>query len=295
MYRFFYGLTLLGLLLAPGASAQTTSGKEQSGTGAVTTTPDPTVSKDQKPKSPERTDFHLEVGGFYSPFVPGPGSSNWRGWDARLTYTGFKKIAPFAGMSRISNGYGSQSSYGFGSYVTVNKWFYSIWGVSLAPKSDTEFSPHRRYDVAGIFAVPKVKGMALTAGVTILPEYKNSGGGRIIALGDIYYWRKFIFSGNVNLNIAQPGNRRSVSGQFATTYGTQGKYYVAGGMSGGGAAYMLITGVPFEVRYQSVGGFVILTKWLAKHVGINTRYDYQKVLDGGFQRHSFRLGLFYEF
>lgn len=295
MSRFYSGLFLLTLLLPPAVSAQTTSNTAQSGTGAVVTTPDPTLADKKTPKNPDVKDFHLELGGFYSPFVPGAGSNNWRGWDVRLTYTGIRGIAPFGGVSRIGNGQGSQSAYGVGSYVTVNKWFYTIWGISLAPKSGTEFSPHRRYDVAGILSVPKVKGMALSAGLTILPAYKNSGGGRIIALGDIYYWRKFIFGGSVNLNFAQPGNRRSVSGQFAATYGAQGKYYLAGGMSGGGAAYMLITGVPFEVRYQSIGGFVSLAKWFSKHAGINCRYDYSRILASDSQRHSFRTGIFYEF
>jgi YaiO family outer membrane protein len=282
--------------MSPALFAQSTTNTAQTGTGAVATTPDPNAAnKNQTPKNPDKTDFHLELGGFYSPFVPGPGSNNWRGWDARLTYTGIKRIAPFGGVAQIGNGNGSQMAYGVGSYVTFTKWCYAIWGVGFAPTANTEFSPHRRYDVATLFKVPKVKGMVFSTGFTELPAYKTSGGGRIISLGDIYYWRKFIFSGNVNLNYAQPGNRSSVSGQFAATYGTQGKYYLAGGASGGGAAYMLITGVPFEVRYQTVGGFVNIVKWFSKHAGVNCRYDYQKFVDSDTQRHAFRMGIFYEF
>ncbi len=295
MNRYTAGLLILAFLLAPPLLAQSTTSTTQSGTGAVDTTSNPVVKVKKKDNASEQPNFHLEIGGFYSPFVPGRGSLNWRGWDARLTYSGFKRFAPFGGVSRISDGNGSQFAYGVGSYVTFNKWFYAIGGASFSPTRDTEFSPHRRYDVAGLFAVPKVKGMLFTTGLTVLPEYKTSGGGSILAIGDIYYWRKFIFAGNANINFAQPGNRRSVSGQFAVTYGLQGKYYLSGGMLGGGAAYMLITGTPFEVRYQTVGGFLLATKWFAPHVGINFRYDYSKIIDSISQRHSFRTGLFYEF
>jgi YaiO family outer membrane protein len=295
MNRLWLGPVLLVLMLPVPLCAQTATKTSQSGTGAITTTPDPTVEKEKPPKSREKTDFHLEMGGFYSPFVPGHGSLNWRGWDVRLTYTGIKRIAPFGGVARISNGNGSQSAYSIGSYLTFTKWFYAIWGISAAQQAKIQFSPHRRYDVAGIFSVPKVKGMAFSAGLTELPAYGNSGGGRIIALGDIYYWRKFIFSGSVNLNFARPGNQRSVSGQFSATYGLLGKYYLAGGMSGGGAAYMLIADKPFEVRYQTFGAFAILTKWLAKHAGITCRYDYSRIVDSHSERHAIRTGLFYEF
>jgi YaiO family outer membrane protein len=281
--------------LSPFIFAQGTSNPAQSGTGAVDTTPNPTVEKKKNQKNSEKTDFHLEVGAFYSPTVPGPGSLNWRGADARLIYSGFKRFTPFGGLSRISTAQGAQYSYGVGSYITFNKWFYSIAGASFAPSSQAEFSPHRRYDVAGLFAVPHVKGMVFSTALTVLPQYRNAGGGRILAFGDIYYWRKFIFGGNANLNFAEPGNRHTVSGQFGATYGTQGKYRVAGGMSGGGAAYMLITGAPFEVQYQTYSAFAMVTKWLTKHSGINCRYDYNRIVGSPFQRHWIRISTFFDF
>jgi YaiO family outer membrane protein len=286
---------LLPWLLSAALWAQTTGSSTQSGTGSVDATAVPAAGSGQASGSADKTDFHLELGAFYSPFVPGSGSLNWRGGDFRLTYTGIKHIAPFVGLAGIGNGFGSQLAYGVGSYVTVNRHFYAIWGISAAQETEQQFSPHRRYDLAGMFAVPKVKGMVFSLGWTEMPAYRTSGGGRIFALGDIYYWRKFIFAGNVNLNFARPGNEHSVSGQFSTSYGMQGHYYVAGGMSGGGAAYMLITGAPFEVRYQTVGVFAIVTKWFARHAGINCRYDYQRIIDSDSQRHAIRTGFFFEF
>jgi YaiO family outer membrane protein len=289
------GFLALVLLLNSPIIAQSTVGKTQPDTGAVDAASTPVAKVEDNAAIVKQPKFHLEIGGFYSPFIPGSGSLNWRGWDTRLTYTGIKRLAPFGGISRISTGKGSQNAYGLGSYVTFNKWFYTIGGASFAPTMDTEFSPHRRYDIAGFYAVPKVKGMLVTTGFTVLPAYKNSGGGRILALGDIYYWRKFIFSGNASINFAYPGNRRSVSGQFSVNYGLQGKYYIAGGMSGGGTAYMLVVDEPFEVRYQTVGAFLIMTKWIAPHSNINFRYDYSTIIDSNAERHSFRTGLSYEF
>jgi YaiO family outer membrane protein len=294
LIRFCGSLLLFGMLTTA-SYAQAAGASTQSGTGAVDATQVPAPPASQPAQKAERTDFHLEGGVFYSPFVPGSGSQNWRGGDFRFTYTGVKRIAPFVGVGRISNSDGSQFAYGVGSYFTVNKYFYLIGGFSASQESEVQFSPHRRYDLAGFVAVPRVKGMAVSVGWTELPAYRTSGGGRIIAIGDLYYWRKFIFSGSVNLNFARPGSEKSVSGQFSTTYGMQGHYYVAGGMSGGGAAYMLVTGAPFLVQYQSLGAFGILTKWFAPHAGVTFRYDLQHIFDSNVQRHSFRLGAFYEF
>jgi YaiO family outer membrane protein len=293
LIRLCVSLLFFTGLLAPVLQAQIAGAPSQGGTGAVDAAPAP--PEDRQAGKPERNDFHIEGSLFYSPFVPGAGSDNWRGGDLRLTYTGINKIAPFVSIARIQNSNGSQLAYGVGSYFTVNRYFYMIGGISASQETDIQFSPHRRYDLAGYVAVPKVEGMALSIGWTELPAYRDSGGGRIIAIGNVYYWRKFIFSGSLNLNFARPGSERSVSGQFAATYGTQGRYYIAGGMSGGGAAYMLVTDEPFLVEYQSLGAFTGLTKWLAPHAGITFRYDYSHIIESVAQRHSLRVGAFYEF
>ncbi|MBN2320799.1 MAG: YaiO family outer membrane beta-barrel protein [Acidobacteria bacterium] len=295
MIRLCGSLLLFVGLVAPAVRAQVAGASTQSGTGVADATPTPTPQANRAAEPPKKTDFHIEGSLFYSAFTPGAGSQNWRGGDFRLTYTGINKIAPFVSVARIQNSDGSQLAYGFGSYFTVNRYFYMIGGVSASQETEIQFSPHRRYDLAGFVAVPKVRGMALSVGWTELPAYRDSGGGRIIALGNLYYWRKFIFSGSLNLNFARPGSQRSVSGQFSATYGTQGRYYIAGGMSGGGAAYMLVTGEPFLVQYQSMGAFTNLAKWIAPNAGINIRYDYSHILDSAAHRHSLRLGAFYEF
>lgn len=294
MNRLIIGSFLL-LLTAFSVFAQATANTVEAGTSATAAVPQPNEEKKQTPKDSDQKSFHLDFGGFYNAFIPWEGSNNWRGWDARLLYSGFKGVTPFGGVSRINNGNGGQNSYGIGSYITFNRWFYIIGGASFAPTSKAEFSPHRRYDIAGMFTVPKIKGMVFSTALTVLPEYGNAGAGRIIAIGNIYYWRKFIFGGNLNISIAQPGNSRSVSGQFSTTYGSRGNFYLAGGLSGGGAGYMLITGTPFEVRYQTMSGYVMLTKWVAKHVELNCRYSYDTIIDSSFMRHSIRIGTSYEF
>jgi YaiO family outer membrane protein len=287
--------TLIIALIPAALVAQSTSDKTQSGTGAIATTPEPKQETKKPAKKSEAKNFHVEVGGFWSPTVPGPGRDNWRGWDTRLLYSGFKRFTPFGGVSRINTAEGGQIAYGFGSYVSFTKWFYAIGGASFSRTAPLEFSPHRRYDIAGLFAVPGVKGMVFSTGLTVLPAYKNSGGGRILGLGDIYYWRKFIFGNNLNINFAEPGNRRTLSGQTSVTYGSVGKYTLAAGMSGGGAAYMIITGSPFEVRYQAIGGFGSFTKWFTWHSGITTRYGYNSIIGSTYQRHSIRTALFFDF
>jgi YaiO family outer membrane protein len=310
-YDLCMGLILLAWLFPAVALSQSTSETTQPGTGAIDMTAAEKSHSATSAKAPEgkaesasprvspgngRTrNFHLELGGFYSPNIPGLGTYNWRGWDARLTYTRFKRFAPFGGAANIASGQGGQIAYGVGSYFNVSGRFYLIGGVSLAPTREAEFSPHRRYDVAGMFSVPQVKGMLFSTGLTVLPGYKNSGGGRILAFGDTYYWKKFIFGGSLNLNIAEPGNKRSVSGQFAVTYGMQGSYYISAGASGGGAAYMLISGTPFEVRYQMVGATGSFVKWFTKHSGIDCRYGFASIIGSTSARHSIRIGTFYEF
>lgn len=293
--RFCSFLLLFVGLAAPALRAQAAGTSTQSGTGVADAAPTPAPQASRAAEPPGKTDFHIEGSLFYSAFTPGAGSQNWRGGDFRFTYTGINKIAPFVSVGRIQNSNGSQLAYGVGSYFTVNRHFWMIGGISAARETEYQFSPHRRYDLAGYVAVPKIDGMSLSVGWTELPAYRESGGGRIIAIGNLYYWRKFIFSGSVNLNFARPGSQRTVSGQFSATYGTQGRYYIAGGMSGGGAAYMLVTGEPFLVRYQSLGAFTNLAKWISPHAGINIRYDYQHIIESVAQRHSLRVGAFYEF
>ncbi len=295
MYQVF-GCCFLGIMLvAPAAHGQSTGTSTQTGTGSVDAAQVSAAATQQAPPAAEHTNFRLEVGGFYSPFVPGPGSQNWREGEFRLTFTGSKRIVPFGGMSRISNGDGSQLAYGVGSYVIFHPHFYVIAGFSAAQDTEVQFSPRRRYDVAGYLAVPRVNGLVFSAGWTELSGFRNSTAGRIIALGNMYYWRKFVFSGNVNLNFVEPTNEHSVSGQFTVLYGMQHRYYISGGMSGGGAAYMLITGAPFLVRYQTIGTFGMFTKWFNRHAGINFRYDYQRFIAENLQRHWIRAGLIFEF
>ncbi len=285
-----FGALALALLAWP----QTLAAQQAEGTPAEQSEPARVEATSTTPAIPEKKNFSLEIGGAYSAFIPGAGSGNWRGWDSRLIYAGWKRLTPFGGVASLGNGFGWQYSLGAGAYVTITKWFWTVGGFSYAPKSDTSFFIHRRFDIAGMLTVPGVNGLVFSVGLTELPAYKDSGAGRTIALGDLYYWRKFIFSGSVNLNFSQPGDQHSVSGQFGVNYGTQGKYFVSAGMSGGNVAYDLTANVPLNVRYQTFDGFAAYTKWVSPHTGLNFRYGYQKILDG-YERHSMRMGVFREF
>jgi YaiO family outer membrane protein len=144
----------------------------------------------------------------------------------------------------------------------------------------------------GLVNIPKVKGLVAT---TTFTRYQmRPATAEIVSVGGIYYYKKAVFSGGLNFNRVEPGNHHSKSGQASVMYGREKKYWVGGGMSGGRVAYPSISAMPFDVRFDSVGGYVFLRKWVGQNWGFVTRYDFLKMINS-YQSNAVSLNLFVDF
>jgi YaiO family outer membrane protein len=234
--------------------------------------------------------FHLELGGYFNNVDNGNGT--WRGGDFSMRYSGIKQITPFASLSTQDRGQGPQQSYGAGSYIFFNKWVYSIVSASTAPDRSYVVFPRFRYDIMGLVKVPKVKGLVAT---TTFTRYQmRPATAEIVAVGGMYYYKKAVFTGGINFNRVEPGNHHSNSGQGSVMYGREKHYWAGGGMSGGRVAYPSVSALPFDLRYDSVGGYAFLRKWVGPNWGFVARYDYVKLIDA-YQSNAVNLSLFFDF
>ena len=251
-------------------------------------TPEPTVGSSQDKKK----NFHLEIGGNNNWLNNDYGQ--WKAFDVGLKYSGFQTFSPFGSISRQTRNEGSQFAYGLGSYIYTSSKSYFIAGISGAPVRDPDvvLYPRLRLDLSGYFNAPMMDGLVLSTGVTHFPK-QNGGGGDIFSLGGIYYG-KVILIGSMSYNIAQPGSVSSFSGQGGFMYGTQGKYWVGGGIETGRVAYQTVSEIPFDVRYESRGAHLFYSHWLGKNWGINTRYDYQNLV-GAYRLNGITVKLFFDF
>jgi YaiO family outer membrane protein len=242
--------------------------------------------------SGSKNPFHLEVGGNYSWLDNNYGQ--WKAFDLRLKYSGINSIIPFGAISIQSRDQGSQVVYDFGSYIHFNPRAYMIAEISGAPEKDPTvvLYPRLRIDVSGYLSIPEIDGLVLTTGITHIPK-QNGYGGDIVSVGGIYYG-KIILSGSLSLNIAHPGKVTSLSGQIGAMYGTEGKYWIGGGVATGRVAYQLASTIPFDVRYQSRGANLYYTRWLEKNWGFKTRLDHQN-LKGAYKLYGITTCLFIDF
>ncbi|MCX6620190.1 MAG: YaiO family outer membrane beta-barrel protein [Acidobacteria bacterium] len=275
-------------------------------TSSVSGTPEPVPAEavaaspglaETQPAKSEKKNIHLEVGGFYNGMSNTYGS--WQGGDVRMSYGGLKHFTPFGSVS-VQNHEGiSQPIYGGGTYINVNRWFYAIAGVSGTPEKVNGIAlyPNLRWDVAGMFKVPKINGLVLSTGLTEFYSRNKAlgnGGGQLVTVGAMYYYKKAIFSGGISFNTARPGNIPSKSGQGGFMYGERGKWYIGGGVSGGRVAYQLISVTPFDVRFNSIGTFFFVQRWLGRNWGVITRYDYQNLMEA-YQRNAISGSVFFDF
>lgn len=251
------------------------------------------ISSDKTDYSAEsKKNLHLEVGGNINWLNNDYGQ--WKAFDISLKYSGLKKFTPMVSLSRQTRKEGSQFVYGLGSYINVNSKFYMIAGISGAPVRDPDviLYPRLRLDLSGYVNAPIIDGLVLSAGITHLPK-QNGAGGDIISVGGIYYG-KVIFTGSLNYNIAQPGSVTSLSGQGGFMYGTQGKYWIGGGIAMGRVAYQMVSKIPLDVRYKSRGAHLFYSRWLGKNWGINNRLDYQNQV-GFYKLIGIKTSLFFDF
>jgi YaiO family outer membrane protein len=228
----------------------------------------------QAPAAPRAPVLGVDVGGFYHSLDNG--YSDWRGADLRLSLTS-PAISPFLGVSTQHRREGHQENFGLGSYVTINRHFYTIVGVSAAPGGTAVLYPRLRADVALVSDSRVVPGLMIATGFTHLMADRGSTG-QILSVGPIYYRGPLILTGSLRLNHDGVGGANSGSGDVGAQYGAQGRYWIGGGIGTGREAYQLLSATPFDVRFTNVGGSLFYQRWVTTKTAVTTRFDYEHKL-----------------
>ena len=218
-----------------------------------------------------RLPFSVQVGGFYDQLDNG--YSDWRGLDARVTYSG-SRASPFASASTQSRREGQQSSYGLGSYVTLNRSMYAIAGFSVATGGTAVFYPRLRWDVSLMTDTHVVPGLVIAAGFTHV-SFGGGSTGTITSLGPIWYHGPLILSGAAHLNHDGVGGATTGSAEAGGQYGAEGRYWVGGSLSAGHEAYQVLSATPFDVQFTNVGGTLFYDRWLTHRTDVRLGLDYQ--------------------
>ena len=235
--------------------------------------------------------WHAQATLSYSEADNGYGA--WRGYDMRLLYSG-KSFSPFVNVGTQSRQNGSQTAVGVGSYINITPWMFSIVGVGIAPDNGVVLFPKLRSDASLFVAVPGVKGVLASVGVTDLRFTDPRTGGRIFSLGSIVYHGPGIYSAAVRLNADRASGAQSSSWQAGAQWGAQGKYWVGLGVSAGNEAYQVLSAVPFDARFRSQSAQLFASKWVTANSGIGLRYDYEHKIDV-YHRNGLSLSYFVDF
>jgi len=241
------------------------------------------------PSVPAR--WHLQTSSFLSSADNGFGV--WRGGDMRLLYSA-KRASPFVSVGTQSRPGGRQEAFGVGSYIVLTPWMYSIVGVGIAPDRGTVLFPTVRSDASLMIAVPRAKGLLLSTGFTDLRYRDARAGGRIMSVGPMLYRGRGIYNASAFFNTDRASGARSSSWQAGGQWGTQGRFWVGGGVGSGNEAYRLLTATPFDARFRSQSASVFGSKWITRASGISLRLDYERKVDV-FNRYAAGLTYFVDF
>src|SRR2546428_4171034 len=234
--------------------------------------------------------IRAELGGF-SNFVNN-GYGTWDGGSGRFTFLGANRFTPSFGFATQKRPYGSQSTVGVDSYISVNKWFYMVGGIGGSPEGTAELFPKLQYGVTGLITVPRLKGVVATLGASQIHGTKGAYG-RVLTAGAMYYHGRAIWSGSLSFNRNYPGAVPSKSGTLGVQYGSEKKYWIGGGMGGGRVAYNTVALTPLDVRSYSFGPNFFFQKWITKKWGVIVKYGYQDYLNF-YQGHGVEAKVFFE-
>ncbi|MBL0938220.1 MAG: YaiO family outer membrane beta-barrel protein [Gemmatimonadaceae bacterium] len=242
--------------------------------------------------APDRpASWHLQTSTYYSSADNGYGV--WTGQDARLLYSG-KRVSPFLSLGSQQRPEGHQEAVGLGSYVNLTKWAYAIVGIGTAPDRGTVLFPRIRSDATLFLSVPKMPGVLVSTGFTDLRYSDKRAGGRIISVGPTVYRGRGIYNGAVFFNEDRASGARSHAWQAGGQWGTQGRFWIGGGVGAGNEAYRLLAATPFDARFQSRFASAFVSKWVTKRSGVSVRLDYENKVDV-FQRRAIGLTYFVDF
>ena len=188
----------------------------------------------------------------------------------------------------------SEYLYGFRTLLHWSEWLSTDLAFSGGgPDDPAAFFPRFRYDVTANIKVPGLPGLILTGGLTRL-YFGNPNNGRVGRVGAVYYWRRFVFQGTLNLNNARPGNLKSKSVNGAVQYGQEGRYWMGLIAGGGREAWQMLTFIPQDVEFTSYTNSVFLRKWLAPSHGVVFSYTYS-VKRAAYRIHGLEMKFFLDF
>jgi len=233
---------------------------------------------------------YLELGGFTN-FVNN-NFGRWSGGSGKIMYKG-ERWAPSFGFAAQRRPEGAQATFGVDSYISFNKWFYALAGVGGSPDGSAVLYPKLRYGFSGMLSLPRPRGLVATMGASQV-HGEQGAYGRTLTAGAMYYWGRAIWSGSLSFNRSYPGAVPSKSGGLGFQYGTEGRFWIGGGMGGGRIAYQTIALRPLDVRFLTFGPNVFYQQWISRQWGFIVKYDYQNQLDA-FQRHGASASIFLEF
>lgn len=216
--------------------------------------------------------FRLEASSFDN--VVSNGFGHWWGGGIDLSWKASDRLTAAGSIFSQRRPGETEQFAGVRTLMNWSKWFYTDLSLSGGgPDDPGAFFPKLRYDLTANLKVPKMPGLILTGGLTRL-YFGRPNDGRIGRGGAIYYWRRFVFQGNLNFNNARPGNRKSKSANGAVQYGQEGHYWI--GLVGGGGreAWQTLALTPQDVEFTSYSASVFVRKWLAPAYGVAVSYSY---------------------
>lgn len=202
------------------------------------------------------------------------GFGQWWGGGLSLSWQPSHRAAVFGSIFSQRRPGETEQLAGFRTLVNWSRWFYTDMELSGGgPDNPAAYFPKFRYDLTANVKLPWMPQLVLTGGLTRL-YFGVPNDGRIVRAGAIYYWRRFVFQGNLNFNNARPGNHKSKSAAGAVQYGQEGRYWVGLGGGRGREAWQTLALTPQDVQFESYSGSVFFRKWLSRSYGVAFSYNY---------------------
>ena len=242
--------------------------------------------------NPELRRYHLEFTSFDNNVSNQFG--HWSGGGLRLSYKWSDRVTTTGQVFAQRRPGEIEPLGGVSTLIEWSKWFYTDMAVSGGgPDDPAAFFPRVRYDGTANFKPLWIPGLILNVGLTRL-YFGSPTSGRVFRPGAVFYWRRFVFQGNVYFNNVRPGNRKSKSANGAMQYGQEGRYWF--GLVGGGGreAWQTLALTPQDTEFTSYSGSVFLRKWLAPNYGIHASYSYS-VKRTAYRIHGLEFRFFLDF
>ncbi len=236
--------------------------------------------------------YRLEASSFDN--MVSNGFGQWWGGGVNLSWQPSHRLMTSGGIVWQRRPGETEQFGGWRTLVNWSKWFYTDVTVSGGgPQDPAAFFPRFRYDLTANLKVPWMPQLILTGGLTRL-YFGAPNNGSIRRAGAIYYWRHFVFQGNLNFNDAQPGNHKSKSADGAVQYGQEGRYWVGLGAGRGREAWQTLALTPQDVEFESYSSSVFLRKWLARSYGVAFSYNYA-LKHTAYRIHGLEMKFFWDF